>query len=93
MHHIVVALLTRLLLSESDLCSSLYFASSAGETESFKFSRADSKSFIVTTSSPLHSSSSNKPGEYIGKDRLCKCACVCVKVLESTDSSFTTVYK
>ena len=43
----------------SDWCSSLYLANSAGETESFKSSSANLKSFIVTSNSPLHSSSVN----------------------------------
>ena len=41
----------------SDLCSSLYFVSSAAETDNCNAFRAKSKSFIVTTSWPPQSSS------------------------------------
>ena len=41
----------------SDECSSLYFASSAAETDSCSVSRAELKSSIVTTSCPPQSSS------------------------------------
>lgn len=50
---------------DKELCNSLYLASSAGETESCKFSRAEVKSAIVTISSLFQSSSDKPEGEHV----------------------------